>query len=169
MMTIRVPATTANMGPGFDCTGMALNIYNELTAEESDRLSINITGGTSASMPVTKDNLIYTTISRTFARMGKPAPNLRITQKDSIPVARGLGSSAACIVAGLLAANELCGGGCSRDELARMACSIEGHPDNVVPAMLGGLVTGATDASGLRYVRIEPSDELSFALFIPSF
>ena len=169
MIKIKVPATTANMGSGFDCIGIALDLHNELTVHEADAFSIEAAGSESTAVPVTKDNMIYNTIEQFYAQIGKTVPTLRLSQTDNIPMARGLGSSAACIVAGLLAANELSKQGLPREELAQIASSIEGHPDNVVPAILGGLVVGAIDSGEMKYVKITPSDELSFALFIPDF
>jgi len=170
MINIRVPATTANMGPGFDCIGMALeDIYNELTVEEADRFSIEITSEKSASMPTSGDNMICQAMSMFYSKIDRPMPTLRLRQNDGIPIARGLGSSAACIVAGLMAANELSGSKLSREELAQMASAVEGHPDNVAPAILGGLISGAMDSDEMKYVKITPSNELSFAVFIPDF
>jgi len=169
VIKIKVPATTANMGSGFDCIGIALDLHNELTVHEADAFSIEAAGSESTAVPVTKDNMIYNTIEQFYAQIGKTVPTLRLSQTDNIPMARGLGSSAACIVAGLLAANELSKQGLPREELAQIASSIEGHPDNVVPAILGGLVVGAIDSGEMKYVKITPSDELSFALFIPDF
>lgn len=165
MIKIKVPATTANIGAGFDCFGMALNLYNELLVEKADKFSIT---GTSV---VTEDNLIYQVITRFFNEIDKPLPPIKLTQTDNIPMTRGLGSSSACIVAGLFAANELAGRPKTKDELAQMACAIEGHPDNVAPAVYGGLVIAVLEGEEriLHHVKIEPSEQLSFITFIPDF
>ena len=172
MTAVKVPATTANIGPGFDCIGMALDIYNELTVEEADKFSIEIASGADAlslSEALNEENMIYQAITHYYSQIGKQIPTLRLIQNDEIPIARGLGSSAACIVAGLMAANELSGLRLSREELAKMASRIEGHPDNVVPAILGGMIVGAMDSSEIKYVKVTPSDDLSFVLCIPGF
>ena len=173
MLRIKVPATTANMGPGFDCFGMALNMYNELTVEESDAFSIEINSNV-PDMPAihtTKDNLIYQVIKRFYGEVGKRMPELKLVQTDNIPMTRGLGSSSACIVAGLFAANELTGTPMSKDELAQMACQIEGHPDNVAPAVYGGLIVAVLEGEKqiLHHVKISPSNALSFVAFVPDF
>ncbi|MCL1863444.1 MAG: homoserine kinase [Defluviitaleaceae bacterium] len=170
MLKIKVPATTANMGAGFDCLGMALNLYNEITVEESDVFSIKIKQSVSKQF-MTKDNLIYQVISRFYDEVGKKMPELAITQDDDIPMTRGLGSSSACIVAGLFASNELTGRPLSVDELAQMACQIEGHPDNVAPAVYGGMIIAVLEGEEqkLHHVKITPSDELSFVTLVPDF
>ena len=173
MVKIRVPATTANMGPGFDSVGMALNLYNELTVQESDRLLIETKSKDTSAMKLfaTEDNLIYQVIARFYNEIGEKLPTLKLTQNDAIPMTRGLGSSSACIVAGLFAANEITGRPMSTDQLAQMACQIEGHPDNVAPAVYGGLIVAVLegDEQILHHVKIEPSNELSFITFIPDF
>jgi homoserine kinase len=173
MFKIKVPATTANMGAGFDCFGMALNLYNELTVQESDRFSIEFKSKTPdpSMLLTTEDNLIYQVITRFYDEVGKKMPLLKLTQNDNIPMTRGLGSSSACIVAGLFAANELTGKPMSTDELAQMACQIEGHPDNVAPAVYGGLIVAVLEGEEqkLHHVKIEPSDALSFVTFVPNF
>ncbi|MDR0273036.1 MAG: homoserine kinase, partial [Clostridiales bacterium] len=171
MLKIKVPATTANMGAGFDCLGMALNLYNEITVEESEKFSIEIKSKSKDVLHTTKDNLIYKVITHFYDEIGKKVPELKITQNDSIPITRGLGSSSACIVAGLFAANELTGNTFSKDELAQMACQIEGHPDNVAPAVYGGIIIAVLEGEEqkLHHVKIIPSDALSFVTFIPNF
>ena len=184
MFKIKVPATTANMGAGFDCVGMALNLYNELEVQESDRFLIEFKSQAPdpAMLLTTEDNLIYQVITRFYDEVGKKLPKLKLTQNDTIPMTRGLGSSSACIVSGLFAANALCGKPLTRDELAQMACQIEGHPDNVAPAVYGGLIVAVLEGEEhkegpdsfmssrrLHHVKISPSDELSFVTFVPDF
>ncbi|MCL2387715.1 MAG: homoserine kinase [Defluviitaleaceae bacterium] len=165
MLKVRVPATTANMGAGFDCFGMALNLYNEVAVEESDQFIIE----GAADVPTTEENLIYQVIKQFYEEIGKPLPMLKLVQTDEIPMTRGLGSSSACIVAGLMVANELAGQPMTRDDLAQRACQIEGHPDNVAPAIYGGFVVAAMEDNQLHSVKIAPSDALSFITFIPDF
>ena len=142
MFHIKVPATSANMGPGFDCVGVALELYNELWAEETDG-GIDISSADGRDIPKGEKNLIYTTIKGFYDREGLKLPGVKIVQKDSIPMTRGLGSSAACIVGGLLAANAMSGRNYTVDRLALMAAELEGHPDNSNPALMGSMVVSA--------------------------
>ena len=171
MIKIKVPATTANLGPGFDCIGMALSIYNYVNVQEgtSDESDLVIHGPD--GVPTGKDHLIYKTISDFFSQAGKKLPPLTIWQEDYIPMTRGLGSSAACVVAGLLAANVLAKTGLTTKELIQIAAQIEGHPDNSTPALVGGLVVGAMTEERLEYIRVPRQgwENLRFALLVPDF
>lgn len=167
MFKVRVPATTANMGAGFDSFGMAFNIFNEITVEESDNFKIEPNDD---FISTTKDNLIYKTMLHYYKEIDKPIPTIKITQNDKIPLTRGLGSSAACVVAGLVAANKLAGNLLNTDELLQIASDVEGHPDNVAPALLGGLVVAAYEPKKkVNYVKINPPEGLSFVALIPDF
>ena len=170
MVKIITPATTANMGPGFDCVGMSLQLYNTLLIEESDS-GLLIENRSDQQIPLDKQNLIYKTIDHFYAEMGKKLPGLHMIQEDNIPLTRGLGSSAACIVTGLIAANELSAAGLARDDLLQMAARLEGHPDNVAPAFLGGVVAGAMDNGKLYSCKLDTPKlrELAFAVIIPDF
>ncbi len=171
MIHVRTPATTANMGSGFDSIGMALKLYNNLWAEERDEneLEIRIAKEQSISIPTTANNLIYRTMADFYKTVGKKVPGFLLIQEDSIPLTRGLGSSAACIVSGLIAANSLSGANLSKDDLIAMAAKIEGHPDNSTPAFLGGIVVGALSDKDFKYVQMDAPDDLQFAVMIPSF
>jgi len=173
MIHIKVPATTANMGPGFDCIGMALKLYNELWLEEIDEPLIIENRGISAGMSFGKNNLIYRSVIRFYKELGvaKRLPGLKLVQDDQIPMTRGLGSSAACVVAGLLAANEISGINLPKDQLCALAAKIEGHPDNSTPALTGGIVVGAFAGERLEYIKLSPDTfaELKFAVMIPDF
>jgi len=166
MIHIKIPATTANMGAGFDCFGMAFDLFNEICVEESDKFEI-ITDN--ASIPTSRDNLVCRAMEHFFAEVGKAMPVVRISQVDRIPLTRGLGSSAACVVGGLVAANALAGESVDTDEILRMACDMEGHPDNVAPALLGGLIVAAAEPKKVSYVKITPPDGVSFVALIPEF
>ncbi len=170
MMHIKVPATSANMGPGFDSIGVALQLYNHLWFEQIEEgLEIIIKRKHEIEIPTDKNNLIYKTMVDFFAETGNVMPPVRLIQEDYIPMVRGLGSSAACIVAGLLAANHLSGCHYSREELAQIAAKIEGHPDNSNPALFGGMVVGATDYNEMRHVRLDLPNDLVFAIMVPNF
>ena len=120
-------------------------------------------------IPTDKNNLIYKTMVDFFAQTGNVMPGVRLIQEDYIPMIRGLGSSAACIVAGLLAANHLSGRHYCREQLAQIAAKIEGHPDNSNPAFFGSMVVGALDQNEMRYVRLDLPKELVFAIMVPDF
>ena len=181
MFTVRVPATSANIGPCFDTAGIALSLYNEtevytkkdLDASPRPRIDINckIDERIRANQLIPNDetNLVYATVLTFCEKIGVPVPFFAVKQTDMIPLTRGLGSSAACIVAGLMIANELTGRRCSKQELINMAVEIEGHPDNVVPAFIGGMVVGASDGKRFEHVRIDVSEELEFLAAIPNF
>lgn len=181
MFKIKVPATSANMGPAFDTAGVALSLYNEVEVYTSDEkkfdgdfciesvnnIDVRIRAG--QDVPTDERNLLYRTVKDFEKSTGKKVPPFYLKQTDEIPLARGLGSSAACISAGLAAANKLTGNSFSKDDLLDMAVRIEGHPDNVAPAIMGGFVVGAYDGKRLEYVRTDVSDELEFVLLIPDF
>jgi len=171
LIKIKVPATTANLGPGFDCIGMALSIYNYVHVQEGTDNGEDLVIHGGDGVPFGEDNLIYKTIMDFYQQAGKKLPPLTIWQEDYIPMTRGLGSSAACVVAGLLAANVMAKTGLTTKDLIQMAAQIEGHPDNSTPALAGGLVVGAMTEQHLEYVRV-PShgwENLRFALMVPDF
>ena len=147
MVTVTVPATSANVGAGFDALGLALSMHNVFTFEQADR--IHITSVDDTHVPGGPNNLVYRSARAVYDQLGVPLKGLRITQRNDIPMARGLGSSSACIVAGLLGANALLGRPLTQRQMLTLATAIEGHPDNVAPAMLGGFVSSVYD-EGLR-------------------
>ena len=143
MVKVSVPATSANIGSGFDSCGLALSLYNTAAFEEFDGVDITSSDGT--FVPSTPGNLIYRTAKEVYALCGRPFHGLRIVQTNPIPMARGLGSSSACIAAGILGANALLGGPLEEKDILTFATKLEGHPDNVAPALLGGFVVSAYD------------------------
>lgn len=172
MIEIKVPATSANMGCGFDCIGVALNLYNHLWLEklpDGSDFIIEAKGSQASRVPTDEKNLIYKTMQYFYDKVNLPMPAVRIVQEDFIPMSRGLGSSAACIVGGLLGANKLAGDICSLDELSVMASDIEGHPDNTNPALFGGLVLSLQRENSIEKIVLPVEDELVFATMIPSF
>lgn len=170
MIHIRIPATSANMGPCFDSMGVALQLYNHLWVEEiPEGLEIILKGEHALEIPRDETHLIVQTMQYFYDQKGLKMPGLRLVQEDYIPMVRGLGSSAACIVGGLLAANELAGRPCDKEELAQMASRLEGHPDNSNPAIFGGVVVGAIEENNMKYVRLELPDDLVFAIMVPDF
>lgn len=170
MMHIKVPATSANMGPGFDSIGVALELYNHLWFEQIEEgVEIIVKRKQEIEIPTDKNNLIYKTMVDFFAETGNVMPGVRLIQEDYIPMVRGLGSSAACIVAGLLAANHMSGCHYSRDKLAQIAAKIEGHPDNSNPALFGSMVVGAIDHNEMCHVKLDLPKDLVFAIMVPNF
>lgn len=167
MVKIRIPATSANIGSGFDALGLAVDMYNYVYMEEDDRLTIDSHDG--EDIPLGKDNLVYQTVEHLYQVCGRSLPGLKIQQISHIPQARGLGSSSACIVAGLLGANEMLGKPLSLDEIVNYAAVMEGHPDNSTPALLGGLVTAVLEDEKVWYVKQEIHSDLKFAVIIPDF
>ncbi len=140
-VTVRVPATTANIGPGFDCLGLSLDLWNETRFFlEGDTLSIIIEGEGKEQLPIDEENLIYQTFCRVYAEVGKCVPaGLRIACKNDIPLSSGLGSSSAAVLTGVLGANTLLENPLDDRAIVWLCTQIEGHPDNVVPAYYGGL------------------------------
>lgn len=164
---VSVPATSANVGSGFDALGLAVTLYNTATFEESDVLDISAADGT--RIPRGESNLIYRSAKTLFDRVGKKMPPLRIVQTNPIPMARGLGSSSACIIAGLLGANRMLGDVLDKQELLTLATAIEGHPDNVAPALLGGLTSSVFEDGQVYSVKRDVDQSLCFAAFVPDY
>ncbi|QEY34220.1 homoserine kinase [Caproiciproducens galactitolivorans] len=167
MIRIQVPATSANLGSGFDSLGIALNLYNQVWMEESD--TIDISSKDTIEIPTDDSNLIYWAAKQVYEKCGRKLPGLKIVQLNNIPMARGLGSSSACIVAGILGANRLLGSPLSQQELINLAAAIEGHPDNTTPAIEGGLAASAMEAGRVYSVSVPVSEKIRFAIFIPPF
>lgn len=164
---VSVPATSANVGSGFDALGLAVTLYNTATFEPADQLEISSADGT--RIPRNESNLVYRSAKRLFDQVGKRMPPLRIVQTNPIPMARGLGSSSACIIAGLLGANRLLGDVLDTQELLTLATAIEGHPDNVAPALLGGLTSSVFEAGTVYTVKRDVDQSLCFAAIVPDY
>lgn len=167
MVTVRVPATSANIGSGFDSCGLALSLCNTAAFEEFDGVDISSADGT--EVPRTPGNLIYRTVREVYALCGQTFRGLRLVQTNPIPMARGLGSSSACIAAGVLGANALLGGPLTAEDMLTFATKLEGHPDNVAPAMLGGFVVSAYDGGHVFSLKKTIAPGIVFAAFVPDF
>jgi len=167
-LRIRVPATTANLGPGFDCLGLALDWWNAIEIETIERgLQVEVDCPEGVEIPRNRNNLVVYGMEAVYKLAGQNRPPCRIHITTRIPIARGLGSSSAAIVGGLVAANALLGNMYSRDELVTIATRIEGHPDNVAPALLGGLMVAAMEAKQVTVARFPVPRELRCVLFVP--
>ena len=141
MLKLRVPATSANLGPGFDCLALALDLWNEVSFEEGERFEYKVTGEGAPQLNGQADNLLVRAFRETYRVCGRAVPaGMKIVAHNGIPVGSGLGSSAAAIVTGLVAANHFLGSPLGEAGLLRLAAGLEGHPDNAAAALLGGLV-----------------------------
>ena len=165
-MRVRVPATTANIGPGFDALGCALSLYNTFTFEKTDA-GLEITG--CPAQYATADNLCYRAYADTCARLGVSADGVRIDIESNVPLARGLGSSATCLAAGAMAANALHGDRLSRAELLDVCTALEGHPDNVAPALYGNLTAAFMHEGHAMVARYAIHPDVRFFALIPEF
>jgi len=149
-VTVTVPATTANLGPGFDCIGAALSLYNRfqfsrLEPSATEKLKITVTGQEAAKVKIDDSNLAYQAFIKLYGYLNQSPPPVAIHINMQVPLARGLGSSATAIIGGLVGANELAGKPLSQVEVMQLAIELEGHPDNVVPALLGGCRLAASN------------------------
>ncbi|MEU7928751.1 homoserine kinase [Micromonospora sp. NPDC049107] len=169
---VRVPATSANLGPGFDALGLALGLYDDLAAEvSSGGVQVTVTGQGAGELPADDQHLVVRAMRATFDVLGAQPTGLSVECVNRIPQARGLGSSSAAIVAGVLLARALVADGVERlDEpaLLRLAAEIEGHPDNVAPCLLGGFTLAWTETAGARAVSLPVADAVRPTVFVPS-
>ncbi|HEV7823684.1 MAG TPA: homoserine kinase [Mycobacteriales bacterium] len=166
---VRVPATSANLGPGFDALGLALSLHDEIVVRVTGGgLAIKVTGEGEGEVPLTEEHLLVRAMRVVFDALGEQPPGLRIGCLNRIPHARGLGSSAATIVAGMVAARALVvRSGLTDADLLVLATTMEGHPDNVAACLYGGLTIAWTDAGTGRAVRITPHDGVRPVAFVP--
>lgn len=180
-ISVKVPATTANLGSGFDCLGMALPLYNIITIEETvlpgTGIEINVLNDAASTddlmmehIPMDENSIIYKAVELLYNSIGQTPSELKITVQSQIPIARGLGSSASVIVGGLLAANELLGRPADEVALLSIATEVEGHPDNVTPAIVGGLVLSSREDDGsIVYRKLDWPDEWNITVCVPDF
>ncbi len=166
MITIRVPGTTANLGPGFDCLGLALGVYGYFTFEERES---GLEFENVAPEFQNEENLAIKAYRRAMTEMGLPQPGIYLHIESDIPVSSGLGSSASLIVAGVVAANELHDRLLDRQTLLNLVTELEGHPDNVAPALLGGVTASIMYRRDVITMQCPISDKLRFAVLIPDF
>lgn len=167
MIKVSVPATSANLGSGFDSLGIALNHHNTVIFELGDECNISSADG--SFVPKDANNMIYKTAKLVFDKCGVPFHGLSLVQTNDIPMARGLGSSSACIAAGIIGANALIGSPMSQEDMLDLAVELEGHPDNVAPAFLGGFVTSVVENGHTYAIKKDISQDICFAAFIPDF
>jgi len=173
MLRIQIPASTANIGPGYDTFGLALNLYNYvnvLPGRNPHKLTFTISGEKTRALADARHNLVVQAVTKVMEEAGQKAGGWHLQLENNIPVSRGLGSSSAAIVGGLVAGNAICGEPFSKQELLKFAVEMEGHPDNVAPTLLGGFVASAQyeDFSTDHFAFLPPAD-LRFVVAIPDF
>ena len=166
MFKIKVPGTCANLGPGFDTLGLALKLYNTYHIEETEK-GLEITGCQKEFAD--ENNLVYTSMVHCFKKTGYKPKGIKIHMETEIPISRGLGSSAACILAGVMGANLIAGSPLDKEEIFKMATELEGHPDNIAPALFGGLVVSLMDGEDIYYNKIDVHEGIKFLALIPDF
>jgi homoserine kinase len=166
---VKVPASTANLGPGFDSLGMALNLYAWIDMAISDQTTIRLIGDQMYGIPTDKSNLIYKVAQMVFQQAGVNHPDLDISMYSDIPLTRGLGSSASAIIGALAGANALIGNKLTQYELFQIASRLEKHPDNVGASLYGGIVVAFWDGDKAESIRIEPDANLEVLVAIPAF
>src|SRR5688572_8037693 len=170
LTTVRVPASSANLGPGFDALGLALGIYLECRFRRSDELRITVGGRDVDSIPTNEENLIWQTALTVARDVGETLPAVELEICNDIPLGKGLGSSAAALTAGVVIADQLLGLGWKPARILDEAARIEGHPDNVGACVLGSIVASAIDSGGVaRVVRLDMSDRYDVAVVVPDF
>jgi homoserine kinase len=167
-VTVRVPATTANLGPGYDAFGLALGLYDTFEATPSPSWEVRITGEGAESLSRDTDNQVVLAMKAVFAAAEQEEQRALVSCDNRVPTGRGLGSSAAAIVGGLLLADAMLPEPLGDEKLFELACELEGHPDNVGAAMYGGFVIGWADGdAGWRAARIDPADGIACVAAIP--
>jgi len=170
-VTVKVPATTANIGPGFDCLGAALSLYNRFKFTPAEENTIEIAGSQSQGvfLDLSPNILLYHSFLKLYRHIDHFAPTVKISVEINVPLARGLGSSATAIVGGLLAGNAMAGNPLTPKEIRNLAISIEGHPDNVVPTLLGNCQLSAGGDGNWQISQIDWHSDVIPILAIPEF
>lgn len=169
VLRVHAPASTANLGPGLDAMALAINLHNNYTFKKSAKFKIIVTGLGSNTLSTKKDNLVYKAFSTLCKKQKDKTPEIEILISNEIPPARGIGSSAAAICSGLLAANAMMDYKLNRTELLQIATEIEGHPDNPAAALFGGCVVVTNDKDRVYWGRVDIPPQLKVVLFIPDF
>jgi homoserine kinase len=167
IIDVRVPATSANLGPGFDVLGLALGLYNDIAYEEAEGVVVAIEGEGAGRLATGSDNVVARAAHMVYEAAGQRFPGATIRCVNRIPPARGLGSSAAAWVGGLIAANAVLSSPLDRDAILALACRAEGHPDNVAAALLGGLTVSCAVGDRVAAVSLPVSAELGWVVLVP--
>jgi len=168
-LQVRVPASSANLGPGFDCMALALGLYTTVRLSASERLEVVPIGETLKDTPGDSSNYVYESLLEVFERVGREVPPLRLEIESDIPLARGLGSSAAALVAALMAANVWLESPLSSADLLDLSSFLEGHPDNVGAALCGGAVVATFDGSRASCLTLSVPLNLGALVVVPTY
>lgn len=172
MFCVRVPASSANLGPGFDALALALSVYNYVEVETESAgmpLKIEIQGEGSEDLARDESNLVFKALKSAFDYRKQALPPLSLKLVNNIPIGRGLGSSAAAIIGGLMAAQQFLDAALSQDEMLALATEIEDHPDNVSAALLGGLIISCSDDDRIRYLKAQFPNSVKLVVAVPEF
>lgn len=170
--TVTVPASTSNLGPGFDVIGLALNLYNKYNFKILDSTSAKLEYSSNipeSEIPYSKDNLVYRAFDYVFKKEDKETPSIKIHFEAQIPTTGGFGSSSTAIVAGLMAANQILGNPYDQNKLLKIGTQLDGHPDNITPAIVGGLVVCLYADSTHNFVKLAWDQNLFFVAITPDF
>ena len=169
---VRIPATTANCGPGFDTLGIACTLYNEVELElagPKESVQLHLTGDGADTLPTNDRNLVLRSVRTVLERANACDSGIRLNMQNIVPLSRGLGSSSAAIIGGLVAANTVLGEPFTKPELLDMATQIEGHPDNVAPALYGGFTVSVMQGERVICLQLPIPAELQLVVCIPDF
>jgi homoserine kinase len=168
MISVRVPATSANLGPGYDAVGLALSLAMRISLDRAPAPMVEVHGIGTDLIPRGPDHPAYRAARFVADLVGESDAHFHLVQENAIPPARGLGGSAAALVGGAVAANDLLGRSMAAPDLLNLVCELDGHPDNAAPALLGGLVIGTLTPEGISAVRLEPKG-LKAVVAVPDF
>jgi len=166
-IVVKVPATSANMGPGFDSLGIALDVWNEVRISKGP-FSIKIDGTGEEELPKDTSNLVYKSFCKVFEEIDEIVPEVKLSCTNRIPLTRGMGSSSAALIGGLMTGNAMAGSPLSTSEILNIGAKIEKHPDNVAPALLGGVQIGIYDQEKLITANVPFPEDLKVVLYVPN-
>jgi len=166
-IVVKVPATSANMGPGFDSLGIALDVWNEVRISKGP-FSIKIDGTGEEELPKDTSNLVYKSFCKVFEEIDEIVPEVKLSCTNRIPLTRGMGSSSAALIGGLMSGNAMAGSPLSTSEILNIGAKIEKHPDNVAPALLGGVQIGIYDQEKLITANVPFPEDLKVVLYVPN-
>ena len=169
MVRVKVPATSANMGPGFDCLGVAVGLYNSMEMSECENEFYVYSPRYNKYIPGKSNNLIYRAMNKIFDECGYKPKGIMLNQYSNIPVTRGLGSSSACIIGGMLGANVMSGRPFEYKQILNFAAEMEGHPDNVAPALYGGFCTSVMENGTVYHISNKITEPILFAVMYPDY
>ncbi len=168
MISVRVPATSANLGPGYDAVGLALSLGTRIGLDRASHPQVEVRGTGADLIPRGPEHPAYRAARFVAELVGESDVHFHLVQENEIPPIRGLGGSAAALVGGIIAANDLFGGQIAAPDLLNIVCELDGHPDNAAPALLGGLVIGTMTSGSISAVRLEPKN-LKAVVAVPDF